>query len=439
MKQKQVYLSSPEFWEKNIETIGRKELKEIQLEGLNFSIERARKSEFYRERLKNIKKIKNFEDVEKIPFTTKEDLLKYSPFSFIATDLKNIVRVHSSSGTTGRSKYIFHTKKDIENWSNLVARCLYMIGMRKNDVFQNMMSYGLFTGGLGLHYGAEKIGALVIPAGTGNTEKQIELMKQLKTTVIHITPSYLLYLAHYIEEMGLIPYKEFNLKIAIIGAEPHSENTRKKLENIFKIDIYNCYGLSEMNGPGVAFECPYKDGLHLWEDSYYMEIINSKTGQILDEGEEGELVLTTLKREGMPLIRYRTGDLTKIIKEKCKCGRTHRRIMRIKGRADDMFIVKGVNIFPSQIEAVIMEFPEVDKNYQIIIDRKEGLDILTVQVEIKKEFFKGDINELRNLQEKIKEELKEKILVTPSIELVEPGTLPTTTGKAKRIIDKRRL
>jgi phenylacetate-CoA ligase len=314
-----------------------------------------------------------------------------------------------------------------------------MIGVRKEDVFQNMMSYGLFTGGLGLHYGAERIGCLIIPAGTGNTEKQLELMKQLKTTVIHITPSYLLYIAHFIEENGLSPKREFNLRIAVVGAEPHSETTRKKLENIFGINVYNCYGLSEMNGPGVAFECPFKDGLHLWEDQYYMEIINPKTGKVLKEGEEGELVLTTLKREGMPLIRYRTGDLTKIIKEKCKCGRTHRKIQRIKGRADDMFIVKGVNIFPSQIETVIMDFPEVDKNYQIIIDRKEGLDILTVQIEIKRDFFKGDINELKNLQEKIREELREKILVTPIVEFVEPGTLPTTTGKAKRVIDKRRL
>ncbi|MCX7916676.1 MAG: phenylacetate--CoA ligase [bacterium] len=439
MKQKQVHLFSSDFWEKEVEIIERKILEDIQLEGLNCSIEKAKKSEFYGEKLKNIKKIKNFEDIEKIPFTTKDELLKHSPFSFIATDLKNIVRVHSSSGTTGRSKYIFHTQKDIEIWADLVARCLYMVGMRKDDIFQNMMSYGLFTGGLGLHYGAERIGALVIPSGAGNTEKQIELMRELKTTVIHITPSYLLYLAHYMEEIGLSPSNDFNLKIAIIGAEPHSENTRKKLENIFNINIFNCYGLSEMNGPGVAFECPYKEGLHLWEDNYYMEIVNPKTGKILEEGEEGELVLTTLKREGMPLIRYRTGDLTKIIKEKCKCGRTHRRIQRIKGRADDMFIVKGVNIFPSQIETVIMEFPEVDKNYQIVIDRKEGLDILTIQVEIKREFFKGDINELRNLQEKIREKLKERILVTPVVELIEPGTLPTTTGKAKRVIDKRRL
>ena len=439
MKQKQAPLLNLDFWDKDTETLERKKIKELQLENLNYSIERAKKSEFYRERLKNIKKIKSFEDLEKSPFTTKEDLLKNSPFDFITTDLKNIVRVHSSSGTTGRSKYIFHTKKDIEIWADLVARCLYMIGMRKEDIFQNMMSYGLFTGGLGLHYGAEKIGALIIPAGIGNTEKQIELMRELKTTAIHITPSYLLYLAHYIEEIGLSPSEDFNLKIAVVGAEPYSENTRKKLETIFKINVFNCYGLSEMNGPGVAFECPYKDGLHLWEDSYYMEIINPKTNKIVEEGEEGELVLTTLKREGMPLIRYRTGDLTKIIKEKCNCGRTHRRIMRIKGRVDDMFIVKGVNIFPSQIETVIMGFPEVDKNYQIIIDRKQGLDILTIQVEIKKEFFKGEINELRNLQEKIRDELKEKILVTPIVELVGPGTLPTTTGKAKRVIDKRRL
>ncbi|MCM8771768.1 MAG: phenylacetate--CoA ligase [Candidatus Omnitrophica bacterium] len=439
MQQRQVSSFLVDFWEKSIETIDEKKLKELQLERLNYSIEIAKKSEFYGQKLKDIKKIKNFDELEKIPFTTKEDLLQNNPLSFLTTDLKNIVRVHSSSGTTGRSKYIFYTKKDIENWADLVARCLFMVGIRKNDIFQNMMSYGLFTGGLGLHYGAEKIGILVIPAGVGNTEKQIELMRELKTTVIHITPSYLLYIAHYIEEIGLSPSEDFNLKTAIVGAEPYSENTRKKLENIFKINVYNCYGLSEMNGPGVAFECPYKDGLHLWEDNYYMEIIDPKTGKILGENEEGELVLTTLKREGMPLIRYRTGDLTKILRERCECGRTHRKIMRIKGRSDDMFIVKGVNIFPSQIEAVIMEFPEVDKNYQIIIDRKGGLDILTVQVEIKKEFFKGEINELRDLQERIKEKLKEKIFVSPIVELVETGTLPTTTGKAKRVIDKRRL
>ncbi|HOK56492.1 MAG TPA: phenylacetate--CoA ligase [bacterium] len=439
MKQKQVLLSNVEYWDEKIELVEKSKLKDIQLEGLISSFERGIKSKFYREKFKKFKKIKDIEDFQELPFTTKYDLVENDPFDFISTDIKNIVRVHSSSGTTGRSKYIFYTKKDIDTWADIVARCLYMIGVREGDVFQNMMSYGLFTGGLGLHYGAERIGALIIPAGAGNTERQIELMKQLKTTVIHITPSYLLYIAHFIEENGLSPKRDFNLKIAVVGAEPHSESTRKKLENIFGINIYNCYGLSEMNGPGVAFECPFKDGLHLWEDQYYMEIINPKTGDVLKEGEEGELVLTTLNREGMPLIRYRTGDLTRIIKERCKCGRTHRRIQRIKGRADDMFIVKGVNIFPSQIETVIMEFPEVDKNYQIIIDRKEGLDILTVQIEIKREFFKGDINELRNLQEKIKEELREKILVTPVIELVEPGSLPTTTGKAKRVIDKRRL
>ncbi|MFN4227401.1 MAG: phenylacetate--CoA ligase family protein [Candidatus Ratteibacteria bacterium] len=439
MKQKQDFLSDLDYWEKNIEVIDKDELEQIQLEGIISTFERSLKTEFYGSKFKKFKKIKSLDDFKLLPFTTKFDLVENDLFSFLATDLENILRVHSSSGTTGRSKYIFYTRKDIEIWANIVARCLYMIGVRKGDVFQNMMSYGLFTGGLGLHYGAEKIGALVIPSGTGNTEKQIELMKTLKTTVIHITPSYLLYIAHFIEEKGFSPRRDFNLKKAIIGAEPHSENTRKKLEDIFCIDIFNCYGLSEMNGPGVAFECPFKDGLHLWEDQYFMEIIDPNSGEVLREGEEGELVLTTLKREGMPLIRYRTGDLTRIIKGRCKCGRTHRRIQRIKGRADDMFIVKGVNIFPSQIEAVVMEFPEVDKNYQIIIDRKEGMDILTVQIEIKRDFFRGEINELRNLQERIKEQLKEKILVTPIIEFVEPGTLPTTTGKAKRVIDKRRL
>jgi len=300
------------------------------------------------------------------------------------------------------------------------------------------MSYGLFTGGLGLHYGAEKIGALVLPVGSGNTHKQIELLLDLKATVLHITPSYLLYLGHVIEEEK-IPLSRFSFKVAIMGAEPHSEATRKKLEKMFRIKAFNCYGLSEMNGPGVAFECIYRKGLHLWEDNYYGEIINPATGEVLPEGEEGELVLTTLQREGMPVIRYRTKDITRFMKEKCRCGRTHRRIVRIKGRTDDMFVVKGVNVFPSQIEAVLMEAPEVDKNYRIILDRKEGLDVLTVEIEIKREYFMGDINQLRALQARMTSLLKDVILVTPVVELVEPGVLPPSTGKAQRVLDKRRV
>ncbi|MCD6408538.1 phenylacetate--CoA ligase, partial [bacterium] len=345
------------YWEEKIETMGRKEIEKLQIELFNETIERARKSPFYSKVFKKKKlpeKITSIEEIKEFPFTTKEDLRKSYPFGMLATDIEKIVRMHGSSGTTGKSTLVFHTKNDIERWADLIARCLYMIGVRDCDVFQNMMSYGLFTGGLGLHYGAEKIGALVIPIGSGNTQKQIEFLIDLKTTTIHITPSYLFYLAHVAESMGLSPSKDFYLKRAIVGAEPYSESTRKKLEDIFKIKIFNCYGLSEMNGPGVAFECPEQKGLHLWEDHYFAEIIDPETGKTLPDGEEGELVLTTLKREGMPLIRYRTRDITKIIKGKCKCGRTHRKIARIKGRTDDMFIVKGVNIFPSQIEGVLM-------------------------------------------------------------------------------------
>jgi phenylacetate-CoA ligase len=428
------------YWEKDIETLPRKKLETFQLESLNNSLQKANKSSFYHKRFKESgiePKVKSLDELQKFPFTTKEDLRQSYPMGMVSTETENLVRMHGSSGTTGKSTLIFHTPADIENWANLVARCLYMAGVRKSDVFQNMMSYGLFTGGLGLHYGAEKLGALVLPVGTGNTKKQIQFLLDLQTTVIHITPSYLFYLAHAAEEMGLSPASSFSVKIAVIGAEPHSEAMRKKLEKLFDIKIYNCYGLSEMNGPGSAFECPQQNGLHLWEDQYIIEIINPETGQVLPEGQEGELVLTTLQREGMPILRYRTRDITRIIKEDCKCGRTHKKIERIKGRSDDMFIVKGVNIFPSQIETVLMETPEVDKNYRIILDRKEGLDLIHVQVEIKSSFFKGDINELRNLQENLREKLREMIVVTPSVELVEPASLPPSEGKAQRVIDKR--
>ena len=431
-----------EYWDGKKERIEREKLEQLQLELLNRTLKSAYNSPFYKKRFKKLglkPEIKDISEIQKFPFTTKDDLRESYPFGMVATDIGNLVRMHGSSGTTGKSTLVFHTRKDIENWANLVARCLYMIGVRETDIFQNMMSYGLFTGGLGLHYGAEKIGTLVIPIGSGNTKKQIEFLLDLKTTVLHITPSYLLYIAYMAEQMNLSPSDDFNIKIAIVGAEPHSEGLRKKLENIFKINVYNCYGLSEMNGPGVAFECPYQKGLHIWEDHYFVEIIDSETGELLPDGKEGELVLTTLQREGMPLIRYRTRDITKIIKGKCPCGRTHRRIARVKGRTDDMFIVKGVNIFPSQIETVLMDVPEVDKNYQIIIEREKGLDILKIQVEVKKSTFTGDIVQLRNLQERIKENLKDVILINPIVELVEPGTLPPSTGKAKRVIDKRKV
>jgi phenylacetate-CoA ligase len=313
-----------------------------------------------------------------------------------------------------------------------------MAGMRKGDVFQNMMSYGLFTGGLGFHYAAEKVGALVIPAGAGNSKRQIQLMRDFETTVIHIIPSYALHLSRVFEELNVDPRNDTKLRIAFIGAEPHSEKMRKKIEEIYGMKAFNSYGLSEMNGPGVSFECPYQNGMHIWEDYYFVEIIDPNTLKPVSEGEEGELVLTTLMREGMPIIRYRTKDLTRIIPGQCACGRTHRRIDRIKGRTDDMMIVKGVNIFPIQIEKKLLEIPGVGTNFVIILEREGYDDTMIVKAEVQKEFFAGDAKQRESLRKRIVDELRADILITPKVELVGPGNLPSTEGKALRVMDNRK-
>jgi len=384
-------------------------------------------------------KIKTLGDVGHLPFTTKEDLREHFPFGFLAVGKAKIVRVHSSSGTTGRATAVFHTQKDLDRWANLIARCMYMVGVRRGDVFQNMVGYGLFTGGLGFQYGAERLGALTIPSGSGNSKRQIHLMRDFGTTVIHIIPSYALHLRKVFEEMGLDPKKDTQLRIAMIGAEPHSEATRQRIEEMYGVDAFNSYGLSEMNGPGVAFECPQKSGMHFWEDDFLVEVIDPKTQKILPDGEEGELVFTTLNREGMPLIRYRSKDLAAIFPDPCPCGRTHRRISRIKGRSDDMFILKGVNIFPLQIDTALMKIPEVGTNYVVILERAEFEDRMIVQVEVRPEIFKGDLRQLENLRKRITEALRSELLVTPKVELVEPDSLPKSEGKAVRVIDRREM
>jgi phenylacetate-CoA ligase len=429
------------YWEKEIETQDRSKLEETQLVRLKETLNRTEKSVYYSKSFKekglSIRSLKSLKDIQKFPFTTKDDLREHWPYGFIAVPKDELVRMHSSSGTTGRATVVFHTAQDIASWTNLLARCLYMAGMRRGDVFQNMMSYGLFTGGLGFHYGAEKIGALVIPAGTGNSKRQIQLMRDLATTVVHIIPSYALHLSTVFAELKLDPRKDTQVKIAFLGAEPHSEKMRKKIEEIYGYKAFNSYGLSEMNGPGVAFECPYQDGMHIWEDHFLVEIIDSKTLQPVPDGEEGELVMTALQKEGMPLIRYRTKDLTRIISEPCACGRTHRRIERIKGRTDDMMILKGVNIFPMQIEKKLMEIGGVGTNFLIILDREGFTDSLTVKVEINKTYFSGDLKQLENLRKKIVEELKREILITPKIDLVDSDSIPRGEGKAVRVIDNR--
>lgn len=429
------------YWEKDVETIDRKKLAELQLARLKDTLVKVEKSYYYGKVFKEKKiaagSVQSLQDIQKLPFTTKDDLRENWPYGFIAVPKEELVRMHSSSGTTGRATVVFHTSSDIAVWTNLLARCLYMVGMRKGDVFQNMMTYGLFTGGLGFHYGAEKLGALVIPAGAGNSKRQIQLMRDFTTTAVHVIPSYALHLSTVFDELNLDPRRDTSVKMAFLGAEPHTEKMRKKIEEIYGYKAFNSYGLSEMNGPGVAFECTAQDGMHIWEDAYLVEIIDPKTLQPVADGIEGELVLTSLQKEGMPLIRYRTKDLTRIIPEPCACGRTHRRIERFKGRTDDMLILKGVNIFPMQIEQKLMEIPGVGTNFLIILDRKEFNDSMTVKVEVNKELFSGELKQLETLRREIMEELKSELLITPKIDLVEPDSIPKGEGKAVRVIDNR--
>ncbi len=429
------------FWQKDIEMISRRALEELQLKRLKQTVRQAWTNvPFYRDYFSKLsikpKDITSVKAMQKLPLTTREDLRLNYPFGMLAVTKEQVVRLHTSSGTTGKPKAIFFSKKDVDRAADLIARCLIMTGVKKDDVLQNMMTYGLFTGALVMHYGAEKVGVLVIPAGPGNTKRQIALMQDFKTTTLHLTPSYALYLAGVMHNEGLDPKKDFFLRRAYLGSEPYSEETRNKIEKFFGIDVYNSYGLSEMNGPGVAFECMEKDGMHLWEDNFIMEIIDPETGEKLPEGEKGELVLTTLCREAMPILRYRTRDIVMIIPGKCKCGRTHRRISRIIGRSDDMIIIRGVNIFPQQIERVLMGIKAVAQNYQIVL---EAYDQMTVRVEISKDLFDGRVEHLVNLQNEITEKLRSEILVKPKVELLEPGTLPISEGKSTRVIDKRTL
>jgi len=417
------------YWDQSTETMERSALEALQLERLKKTVDAAAQSEFYRDRFASINcdpaDISSLDDIRRIPFTTKDDLRESWPYGCVAVPKD-----------PGRATVIFHTAHDLDAWTDILARAMYMTGMRESDVFQNMMTYGLFTGGLGIHYGAERLGCLTIPAGAGNSKRQIKLLQDFQVSVIHIIPSYALHLATVFESMGLDPH-QLALKIALIGAEPHSEEIRRRIEALYGIKAYNSYGLSEMNGPGVAFECPEQNGMHLWEDAFLPEIIDPVTLQPVAEGEVGELVLTTLTREGMPILRYRTRDLTRFLPGDCPCGRAHRRIDRILGRSDDMIIIKGVNIFPMQVERVLMGIPEVGQNYLIVLERKGFLDQFKVLVEVKSEFFVEDMRVLKQLQARITSLLRDELLVTPKVELVEASSLPCSEGKAQRVQDLR--
>lgn len=422
------------------EFFSREEIENTQAIRLRNTVYQATASRFYRGKLSmagiKVADIKSHEDVKKLPFTTKEDLRANYPDGLLTMPMDKMVRLHASSGTTGAATVIFHNQNDLNSWADLVARCMHVSGVRHSDVFQNMSGYGLFTGGLGIHYGAERLGCLTIPAGAGNSKRQIKMLKDFKVTVAHIIPSYALHLSSVFKQLDIDP-RSLHLRIMLIGAEPHSEEVRKRIEEIYGVKAYNSYGLSEMNGPGVAFECEFQSGMHLWEDSYIAEIVDPQTLESVPEGEVGELVLTTLCRQGMPIIRYRTRDLTRFVPGQCPCGRHHRRIDRIAARSDDMIVLKGVNIYPMQVEKILMSIPEVGQNYLIELERHGYLDQMRVKVEVRDEYFVEDMRTLQALQKKITGLLREEILITAHVDLVEHDSLPKNDGKAVRVIDNR--
>jgi phenylacetate-CoA ligase len=429
------------YWDEKIETMGRAELEALQLERLKATVARALKTPFYAPRLAAAgvtgpDSIRSLADVAKLPFTSKNDLRDAYPFGMLASPKEELVRLHASSGTTGTPTVIYQTRSDLERWTDYMARSLTAAGATSADVFQNMITYGLFTGGLGLHQGAERVGMMVIPAGPGNVARQLKFMKDFGTTTVHATPSFMLHFQSKMAEEGY-ERSDLVLKRAFCGAEPYSEDARRKIERLLGIDVYNSYGLSEMNGPGLAFECVNKCGMHVWEDGFLLEVIDPDTGLAVPDGQKGELVFTILCREAMPLLRYRTHDISSVIVGGCDCGRTHRRIARITGRTDDMLIINGVNVFPSQIEEVLMRMPELGTNWLIEVAKDGALDRLTVKTEVQPAMFADDSRPLNALKETIKKRLQTSITIGAHVELHEPGSLPISEGKAKRVVDTR--
>ena len=430
------------IWNEAKECMSRDELQNLQSKRLVKLVDRVYHNvEYYRKKMQAVGiepgDIKGIEDITKLPFTTKDDLRDTYPFGLFAVPTTQIVRVHASSGTTGKATVVGYTRKDIEIWSECVARAFAQAGLNRDDIIQIAYGYGLFTGGLGAHYGAEHLGATVVPMSTGNTKKLTTMMKDFGATAIACTPSYLLHIAETLEAAGDLD--KIKLKAAICGAEPWTEQMRLQIEEKLHINAFDIYGLSEIMGPGVACDCIYHKGLHVYEDHFLPEIIDPKTFEPVAEGETGELVFTTLTKEGIPLIRYRTKDLTSISYDKCECGRTLARISRFKGRSDDMLIIRGVNVFPSQVEAALLELGETAPYYMMIVDRVNNLDTLEVQVEVDEIFFSDKISELENLTKKIAHAIQQAIGLAVKVKLVEPKTIERSMGKAVRVIDKRKL
>ncbi|HUX95398.1 MAG TPA: phenylacetate--CoA ligase [Bacteroidales bacterium] len=432
-----------EIWNRHFECMDRDGLKKVQSERLRETIERVYFNvPYYRNKMQEAglgpETIHSIDDLHKLPFTTKQDLRDNYPFGLFAVPMSEIVRIHASSGTTGKPTVVGYTRHDIATWSEVMARTLTCAGANRDDFIQIAYGYGLFTGGLGLHYGGEKIGASVIPISGGNTTRQIQLMYDFGSTVLACTPSYALFLAEAISESG-IRREELKLKVGVFGAEPWTENMRREIEDKLKIKAIDIYGLSEVIGPGVASECLVQEGLHINEDHFYPEVIDPNTLEVLPDGSTGELVFTTITKEGLPLVRYRTRDLTKLIYDKCRCGRTLVRMEKCLGRSDDMLIIRGVNLFPSQVESVLLEISEIKPHYLLIVDRQNNLDSLELKVEVEEQFFQDKISELESLRQKIQHSVESSIGIGIKVTLVEPKTIERSEGKSRRVIDNRKF
>jgi phenylacetate-CoA ligase len=423
--------------------MSREELRKLQSIRLKNVVEHVyHNAPFYRQKMQEMgitpDDIQSIDDIVKLPFTAKQDLRDNYPFGLMAVPMSEIVRLHASSGTTGKPIVVGYTRRDLSVWYEGVARCLTAYGVTRNDIIQVSYGYGLFTGGLGAHGGVEMIGGTVIPMSSGNTQKQIQLMHDFGANGLACTPSYALRLAEAIHESDM-PIEEFKLRIGAFGAEPWTENMRKELEEKLRIRAYDLYGLTEISGPGVGGECECQDGTHLWEDHFYPEIVDPLTLEPVTPGAPGELVFTTLTKDGMPMLRYRTRDLTALNYEKCRCGRTAVRMSRILGRSDDMLIIRGVNVFPSQIESVILELPEFEPHYLIIVDRVNNVDTFQVQVELRPEYYSDEMNRMLAIKSKVTARMQSVLGIQPNVRIVEPRSLERSQGKAKHVIDNRKL
>ena len=423
------------------ETMTREQIEAFQLDRLKATVRHCLTNEFYQKKFQEAgitaDDIQTLDDVRKLPFTTKQDLRDNYPFGMACVPLRNCVRLHSSSGTTGNPTVILHTQHDLDEWANQVARNLWMVGLRPDDVFQNSSGYGMFTGGLGFQYGAERLGMLTVPAAAGNSLRQIKFIKDFGTTAIHAIPSYVTRLYEVMQQEGIDPRRDTKLKVLAIGAEPHSEEQRKRIEEMMGVKAYNSFGMSEMCGPGVGFECPQQNGLHFWEDYYIVEIVDPETLEPVPDGQIGELVLTTLCREAMPLLRYRTRDLTRVLGRSCPCGRSHIRLDRMRGRSDDMIVLRGVNIFPIQVEKILMQFPELGNNYLITLVTEDSNDQMIIEVELAEPTDNYAL--IEKLAKEILRRVSDEILLKPRVRIVPKGTLPVSEGKAVRVVDKRKV